>query len=89
MTQNQITNQINQISGKFDTTWVSTDHPAIKECAQACGARGFERGDIVISCLDGHPDGGDDTKGNYNDPFSGEDMIMTLFVTHRGGACSC
>ena len=25
---------------------MSTDHPAIKECAQACGARVFERGDI-------------------------------------------
>ena len=48
---------------------MSTDHPAIKECAQACGARVFERGDIVISCLDGHPDGDDDTEGNYNDSF--------------------
>ena len=60
-----------------------------KSQAQACGARVFERGDIVISCLDGHPDGDDDTKGNYNDPYSGEKMIMTLFVTHREGACSC
>ena len=25
--------------GKFDSTWVSTDHPGIKECALACGAK--------------------------------------------------
>lgn len=25
--------------GKFDSIWVSTDHPAIAECAQACGAK--------------------------------------------------
>ena len=25
--------------GKFDSIWVSTDHQAIAECAQACGAK--------------------------------------------------
>merc|ERR1712154_246934 len=29
--------------GKFDSIWVSTDHQAIAECAQACGAKVFNR----------------------------------------------
>jgi len=29
--------------GKFDSIWVSTDHGGIVECAQACGAKVFNR----------------------------------------------
>jgi len=29
--------------GKFDSIWVSTDHPGISECAQALGAKVFRR----------------------------------------------
>jgi len=29
--------------GKFDSVWISTDHPGISECAQALGAKVFKR----------------------------------------------
>ena len=53
-------------SGKFDSTWVSTDHPAIKECALACGARVFERGVLMIMIND---DVDNDNFGNNDQDY--------------------
>ena len=70
-------NSQTHISGKFDSTWVSTDHPAIKECALACGARVFERGLLMIMMINDDVD---------NENFGNNDYVYREMCALACGA---